>query len=341
MGFQETEQGAYTPGNFFHAIPVEDLPEFNEINSKNWEERSFGPKTKAERFLVSEAGFFPDKLVTTRSIIPIDDVDLIHDLLHEGIENHYSMGIRTVADKAILFGNRLPWEMEVDSPGKIDLFLSETLPSWLAYSAGNDLTISQIILMNNLPEIGTKLPQRNQFVARMKMDAFDESSRLGSPQFMLEMTNGTNKLRDLDKRMEDKNTNRKNIIRYEASYTPTRFFTGAHIQIGTNYFIDKPSEPQIFTLQKEFTFSDEQRALLRPDKITYIDTMFSFLNDAVSDPNIEFLKRLSFLSSIGLPAVEIQGYSDIRKKTHYARIYGLRGPNDETNTGLQTFSPLR
>ena len=78
-------------------------------------------------------------------------------------------------------------------------------------------------------------------------------------------------------------------------------------------------------------------AELKPEKISYIHTIFNFLHTAINDPTIQLLKRMDFLASIGLSEIEIQGYNNDQTDVHYARIYGLRGVKDETHTGLTSF----
>ena len=131
------------------------------------------------------------------------------------------------------------------------------------------------------------------------------------------MVTGTNKLRELDSQMEKRNTNMHDVIRYQAVYSLTRIFSGANIQIGVNYLKKELSNPEIFQMDRPFFLSPQLKDALKPEKITYIQTIFNFLSTAINDPNIQLLKRMDFLSSIGLSEIEIQGYNDDQKNIHY------------------------
>ncbi len=320
---------------FFHCVPIEDLAERNKLSRLFWEKISVAPKIGVERFLL-ESDFFPESLITTRSIVPINDVAQISELLHKGVENKFSMGVRTVSEKHILFGNKLPYVMEIDSSEKIDMFINQTIPQWRYEYSHSELNIRHIILMNNLPEIGTINSSPYHFVARISFNESSTSS-LDPTQLILEMVTGTNKLRELDSQMEKKHENMHDVVRYQEYYSPTRYFCGANIQIGINYFQKKFSHPSIFQIDKPFSLSPQVSAELKPEKISYIHTIFNFLHTAINDPTIQLLKRMDFLASIGLSEIEIQGYNNDQTDVHYARIYGLRGVKDETHTGLTSF----
>ena len=335
MGSPETAKNIYTPGNFFHCIPVGELAEFNTLNNVEWEKRAFGPKAFVERFLIEGAGFFPDNLITPRTIVEANDIHSIRQLLQEGINQKYAMGVRTISDQQIFSGNRLPWEMEINTPEKIDMFIHGLLPIWQNDSENKGLKINQLILMKNLPEIGTKKSNEHQFVARLRWETIEQTTEIVPYQLVLEMISGTNKLRDLDLCMEDKQINKEELFRYIGRYTPTRAFLDANIQIGTNYFTEQISNPGLFELTEGFTFPQSQRTRIQPDHMRYIDTLLSFLHKAAVDPNTKLLERLDFFSSMGLSSIEIQGYADQHK--NIARIYGLRGPKDETETGLKPY----
>lgn len=317
---------------FFHCIPIEDLAERNEQSRLFWEARSAAPKIGVERFLL-ESDFFPEHLITTRSIVPIDDVSHISELLHQGIKNKFSMGVRTTSEHHTLFGNKLPYIMEIDSADKINTFITHTVPQWRHEDPYRNMDIHHIILMNNLPEIGTVDPSPHQFVARVRLDNPSMLQTIQPIHLILEMVTGTNKLRELDSQMEKRNTNMHDVIRYQAVYSLTRIFSGANIQIGVNYLKKELSNPEIFQMDRPFFLSPQLKDALKPEKITYIQTIFNFLSTAINDPNIQLLKRMDFLSSIGLSEIEIQGYNDDQKNIHFARIYGLRGIDDETKTG--------
>ncbi len=337
MGLENRLHHFDGPQHFFHCLPVEDLSEFNSLNLRQWETQA-GPKTFVERFLIEGVGFFPDKMIIPRSIVEVTDIPRIKQLLEEGIDQKYSMGVRTISEKPTLFGNKLPWDMEINTPEKINMFISATLPLWQDYSKNNGLTINQLIIMKNLPEIGTKHSDKNQFVARLRWDSMsDRSNELTPYQLTLEMVSGTNQLRGLDTCMEDTQVNQSVLFRYQAKYSPTRYFLGGTVTIGTKYFIELQTEAKKILIENQFMLPDSVRATLRSEELPYIDTLLTFLREAAVDPNIQLLERFEFFSSIGLSAVEIQGYTNKADK-NYARIYGLRGHKDETKTGLDQFT---
>lgn len=333
MGPEQKARLSVDTRNCFHCLPVEDLPEFNEINKLQYGPQS-GPKTLIERFLVEDAGFFPNKLITPRTIVEANDVKKIQHLLEEGIRQHYSMGIRTISDGWTFHGNKLPWEMEIDSPEKIAKFFTATLPLWKDYYKTNGLTINQLILMKNLPEIGTKHSNENQFVARLTWNDMRYSQEEKPDQLILEMVSGTNQLRGLDVCLEDEQVHREEIFRYIATFSAAKFLQGGTVTMGTNYFVESHMTPQTYPIEQQFALPDFVRTMVQPDRLAYVDTLFTFLHNATFDPTTKLLDRLDFLAKNGLNSIEIQGYAKKQDK-NYARIYGLRGPKDETETGLQ------
>jgi len=121
----------------------------------------------------------------------------------------------------------------------------------------------------------------------------------------MEMATGTNKLRELDQKMENGNNN---IARYQCLYRVTGFLEKTELQIGNN--------------------------IINPMNVNMISSVVSQLNSLIKDPEIQFLKRLDFFAGLGLSIVEFQGYFYERTGVTKMLIYGFRGTNDETMTGL-------
>jgi hypothetical protein len=311
-------------------VNAEELPDFFLQKKKEWTKTPCGPKAEVERFLESGVGFFPDRLVILRSIVCADEVDTIEKKLYEGVINNYSMGIRVVADRPIFSGTKLNWDLEIDTNDKINNFLHNTLPRWQTDAALDNYRIVQLILMNNPPNAGTKVERPNQFVFRIRWDDFSSLNSLAS-QLLLEMVIGTNRLRELDRRMEDGS---KNVIRYECLYKPTRFLEKTELQVGSSYLKDGPSKQENGNLTINGPLTQIKLDGVDETSAKTILAVLSQINNLITDPNVQFLKRLEFFAGLGLNIVEFQGYID-ETGTRKMYIYGLRGNNDDTKTGLQ------
>ena len=101
---------------------------------------------------------------------------------------------------------------------------------------------------------------------------------------------------------------RNSVIRYQCLYRETGFLESTELQIGKN-IVNSTDTNTIFSV-------------------------ISQLNSLIKDPEIQFIKRLSFFSGLGLNIVEFQGYTHEKTGAIKMLIYGLRGVNDETLTGL-------
>lgn len=324
-----------------HCVPPRDLPEYYDSVLRFWEEKQIGPKIKAELLLLKDAGFLPNHCITTRSITPIEDEERIEQLLQDGVNHGFAMGIRSIANRPSV-GDTLPWEMEIDSPVKINKFLHHTLPNWIHHNDNSNFKITHLICMDNLSEIGTKRPNPHQFVARLDASSLSEELTFitqdvegkqipkkvpfGSTRLLMEMTVGTNQLRDLDQRF---NTSREQTISYLAYFSPlSHAFIGATITVG-NEFLTNPSNidrQQIYVLPLPFILSISSQIL--PQARRSIETVFSHLQTMVREP-ISLIQRMDSLQSVsGLNLIEFQGYADETKRI--MRAYGLRGVGDET-----------
>lgn len=314
-------------------VDVEELPPYLISMEKEWLKTQCGPKGKVDRFLVHGAGFFPDKLVIPRSILPIDDLKGIEKNLYEGVSTGHAIGIRSISDKPIFSGAKLDWVLEIDSVDKVRNFLKNTLPHWKINADTNNYKLVQLILMNNPREIGTKEEHPNQFVFRVKWDNFSSLNYLGS-QLLMEMTIGTNRLRELDKRMEKGN---ENLIRYQCLYHPTGFLEKRELQIGSAYLNEKSlnNQPSRKHIVNKPISSLELSEVILKDAETIKSALIQ-LDGFIKDPAIKFIKRLDFFASLGLNIVEFQGYADEKSGISKMFIYGLRGQNDETMTGLHS-----
>lgn len=288
-------------------IPAEELPGYLSSIQKEWDKKpTCGPKTNVERFLANGVEFFPDRLIIPRVITEADDTEAIQTALMVGIETNHSMGIRTIADRPIFSGAKLPWDLGIDTADKAQTFLQTTLPTWRTDAALNNYHIGQLILMSNPPEIGTKEERPNQFVFRLSWDVFSSLNCLESNS-LLEMTIGTNRLRALDRRMEQGDDQ---VVRFQSFYRQTGFLGSTDLAIGSAY----QGNPK------------------------YIDTIMSVLNtleNQIEDPIVQLLRRLDFFADLGLNIVEFQGYVDEKTNRRNMYIYGLRGTNDDTQTGLR------
>jgi len=287
-------------------VSIEELDSYLLAINCEWCRTNYGPKASVERFLIPGAGFLPDRIVIPRSIIGINDIEVIQKKLYEGIESGYSMGIRTIADKAIFGGGKLDWVLQIDSEEKADNFLEETLTKWQINARKNNYNISQLVLMNNLPEIGTTYEQPNQFVLRVAWNNCGYSISLRS-QLLIEMALETNNLRKLDQKMEEGDCN---TVRYQCIYKETGFLDYVDTQIGKN-------------------ITDLKH-------IKTVHSAISQLNFLIKDPEIQFIKRLDFFSRIGLNTIEFQGCIFEGLEPIEMLVYGLRGTNDETLTGLKS-----
>lgn len=285
-------------------VSVEELRPYLSSINEEWIKTPCNPKTRVEKFLLPGAGFFPDNLIIPRSIVSASDTNIIGRNLYEGIEGNYSMGIRSVADRPIFGGGKLNWDLEIDTNEKVADFLKNTLPAWKASALSNNYKIEQLIIMNNPREIGTRIEHSHQFVARVAWSNYSSLRPLG-PQLIMEMAMGTNNLRVLDRKME---IEKGATIRYTCKYKETGYLEQAGLQIGGEV----------------------------PDSAIkdIILPVISQITDLIKDPNVRFLDRLEFFAGVGLDMVEFQGFID--KKTGLVKmfIYGLRGNNDETVTGL-------
>lgn len=289
-------------------ISTEELHLYLEDMGSEWTKTSLDPKVKVERFLLPGAGFFPDRLVIPRSITSINDIDVVERNLYEGVKHGYSMGIRSVADRPIFGGGKLDWVLQIDTDNKVNDFLINTLPKWKVNADSNNYKIDQLILMNNLPEIGTINERPNQFVFRVAWNNCNSLSSLKS-ELLMEMAMGTSRLRVLDQKMEESNCN---TIRYQCLYRETGFLEKTELKIGKN--------------------------IVSPTDTNTIFSVISQLNCLITDPEVELIKRLDFFAELGLNTVEFQGYSSEDNTETKMLIYGLRGVNDETLTGLNSLN---
>ena len=322
MGLPDNEQNIYTSGNFFHVLPVESMIDFNPLSSRE-------PKLGVERILTEETGFFPDSIITTRNIVPIADICTVKKILLEGIDKKFSMGVRSVANIQTQ-QYRLPWDMEITTEEKVEKFIHQTLPEWMNITQEKDRDITHLILMNNLPEIGTKKSNKYQFVARLRWDTYDNSL---NTQLMLEMAVKTNKLRSLDDQMDK---GHDNLIRYMSTYSPTHNCLDATLYIGAeNLYSSHMNTSQKFSLHSPFVVSEYSQSIMKPEARDAVTTMFGFLREASTNPSIQLFDRLANVSSMGLSDTEYQGYANGKTNNYIIRMYGLRGVKDETNSGQQ------
>jgi len=121
------------------------------------------------------------------------------------------------------------------------------------------------------------------------------------------MTIGTNRLRELDRRMEQGDDH---VVRFQSFYQPTGFLDRTDLKIGSAY----QGDPK------------------------HTDTIMSVLNtleNQIKDTTVQLLRRLDFFAGLGLNIVEFQGYVDEKTNNKNMYIYGLRGTNDDTRTGLR------
>jgi len=314
------EAGSYPRSS--HVDPYE-LPLYISAIQKEWETIPCGPKGEIERFLERGAGFFPDRLLIPRMIVQTNEIESIRNGLVEGVTQNASMGVRAIADRKLFGGEKLPWDMEITTIEKVNNFIKETLPQWKYAALKNRYTISQLILMYNPPEIGTKATLTNQFVARVqKDDIIPPWSKINNAvtneilwsRVLMEMVTGTNMLRDMDRFLNESNTD---VLRVQYSYGPTGVLKNHSTQIGLEKFEKETMSsihlPNISGEHKDLTPS----AIAKNDNI-------------IRDP--DFQKRLNFFSSIGLNAIEFQGYRDTMSGLVKIYIYGIRGPNDEATT---------
>jgi len=326
---QETSPTKNRPS--WGCVDIGELADNLFFLERKWSETSCGPKAKVDRFFIPGTGFFPDKLVILRSILAIDNTEGIEKNLFEGLSQGASMGVRSISDRPIFSGAKLDWDLEIDSPEKVRIFLDKTLPKWKNNARANNYKISQLIIMNNPPEIGTKDEHANQFVLRARWDSFNLLNNLGS-QLLVEMTIGTNRLRELDKRMEK---GEGDIIRYQCLYRQTGFLEQTELQVGSSYVENTSSEPnRNFITSKPISSLDLSKINLG-DARTIQSVLFQ-LDALIKDQTIRLLKRLDFFASIGLNIVEFQGYIDSKTGLRKMFIYGLRGRCDETMTGLHS-----
>ncbi len=299
----------------FHVEPHE-FPNYIQALKKEWANIPCGPKGEVERFLERGAGFFPDRLLIPRVILQTNDIESIRNGLLEGVSQNCSMGVRSVADKKLFGGEKLPWVMEIISENQVNDFLDRTLELWKQAAAENNYSIGQLILMFNPPEIGTRRALPNQFVARVQKDNFLTDTVWS--RVLVEMKTGTNQLRGLDRSYDVSNDN---VLRLEYLYGPTRFLREKTIQIGKKHFDDK-------------AFSHIRLRHLDKKKRNLLLSALMKIDEIITKSDLP--KRLDFFAGFGLNAIEFQGYVDHAGDAR-ALIYGLRGYGDETCTGLDAY----
>lgn len=306
-------------------VKPNELIDYTQAIQKEWATKPCGPKGEVERFFERGAGFFPNRLLIPRMIVQTVDTEEVRNGLLKGIAQNCSMGVRAVAEKKLFGGEKLPWDMEITTENKVQNFFEETLPKWRRVSAANSYIISQLILMYNPPEIGTRAELPNQFVARVQKDDiipqwFEKNNTVTNQtawsRVLTEMTTGTNKLRGMDRFFNEGN---EGVLQMQYVYGPTNILRSKTTQVGSQQFDTKTKA--LFHLELP-DLSNEQRELSL-GAMTKID-------DIISDP--DFQQRLNFFSSIGLNAIEFQGYRDTETGIVRAFIYGIRGPNDEATT---------
>lgn len=311
-------------------VPADELPQYYASLGPELEQWSHSPKARVERLLVEGAGIFPDKLVIPRAIISASDLDAVGAYLADGIAARYSMGVRVVADRPLFGGARLPWAIGIDCEEKAGDFLAATLPGWRNKAQKDNYGISHLILMKNLPKLGTIEERPDQFVLRAQWNPFSEGV-LAQSRFLMEMAIGTNRLRTLDRRM-DRGT--AHTIRFNGMFSPARAPKGAELGIGSWYLCSEGGEDECHVLKGpagplSLQNVDEKYAGI-------IHTVLGKISAMIIDPDIELLKRMDSLSDIGLNIIEFQGYTGPGPLNARMLIYGLRGSKDETATGLHT-----
>jgi hypothetical protein len=297
---------------YFHTVDPDELYEYIAGIQKEWKKIQCGPKGEAERFLERGAGFFPNRLLIPRAILQMNDIENIRRELLQGVTQNYSMGIRTIADRKLLGGEKLPWDMEITTKNKVNNFIGHTLLEWKKAATENNYTISQLILMFNPQEIGTRTELPNQFVARVQRDNF-LSSEAGF-RVLVEIMTDTNQLRSMDRFYNESNNN---VIRSQYIYTPTGFLWKTEIQIGIDQFEIPKGQP----------LSSAPLTNIDPEKRGIAVAALSQMDSVVK--NLDFQKRLDFFTDIGFNAIEFQGYTNLKTGETNTFIYGLRGPKDE------------
>jgi hypothetical protein len=298
--------------------------------------------------LASLLELFPKELRINQTIIPVEDKNQLRTKMEELIASGQEVGLRTCFEDGYSpYGEKHklginPWTMGMRMNNQIRAFFGEIpfdkVPLWEESQSenGNRYTydkwlkmkgIKEIIVMENPNGLWRKEYFPNDFVFRLNVDKSGEPS--------IELTTGTNALRDLDGQIPSEN--RINIFMPISSHYGIYRRSDVKALIGKKYLDEKISEKkgahvfwnQGISWKRGIDWNGEDNPMTRGIKPEYrkmINDVLDFVFIKAWNGNPQKLYHmLCALYGLGINSIEFQGKHKEDGEVEWIKIYGLRG----------------
>lgn len=280
------------------------LEQFRNSVSRLWKSK----KAQTEGFFTSNCNLLPQKIIISREIVPVNNREqLIEDLL-DGIKRGCNVGVRTCFSPQ---PNNSPWIMGIKTVADIENFLTHEYLDWLKMPG-----ITELIVMNNPPDLGNKEKSSEFFVFKMG----DRTQKEFSGCY-IEMRLDTFQLRSLEA-----DTSPADMIIIKISN-----FETVTVVIGANYTFDQQE------IEYQFSAANYQKIetdLANKLSAKHLRTIYSFLESLrylMSDSQSALKRKLKAFAEFGLEFSEWQSQIDSAGNNSWMKIYGFKGSNDETH----------
>jgi len=284
-------------------------------------------KRLIESLLDPKSHIFPGSLLIPRELIDISNGTLIEEKLLAGVQEGCWMGVRSIFSKDRSELGETPWVMDLNSPDKVNCFVTYTLPIWIEQNQ----YLEALSLMFN-PRGISQFDRSDLFVARLQV---------GTEESILEIGMGTNQLRVLNTSSMESKT----ILKIHSSHTGVP--ESIEITMGKDTTtIGKETRKEIknitpdllhIPIKKTYSGKPEERASqdmyksiveqiqeLQPHNCQFLLSLLHIISENNLVPIMRVLDE-----ELQLNALEFQGVLMSDGIEPDIVIYGLQGDGDE------------